>query len=63
MTTPETKKLFDFLRENYKDVPEKAYSFTIWGGIDKPLEIEWKTYQELKDNECHPSQTMKSMTL
>ena len=49
MTTLETKKLFEFLKQNYKDVPENAYGFTIWGGIGKPLDIEWKVYPKLKD--------------
>ena len=49
MATKETLKLFEFLKENYKDVPENAYGFTIWAYIGKPLDIEWKVYPQLKD--------------
>ena len=47
MPTLETKKIYEFLKDNYIEVPTNAKGFLIKGEIDSQLEITWITFAKL----------------
>lgn len=50
MITLETKKLFNFLQENYVEVPKNCTGFVIYAELDNLLRIDWHTFAKAKDD-------------